>query len=183
MMVIEVKRIDESTKKDISIKNEPFALWGKMIPTYDGNNWSYKIQKYDENKVSEMIFPDENYKYDEMKNEYFFVGAYNEFGKCIGLAIYKKDWLKYLYLEDLKVNKEYRGHGIGELLLDEGKKIAIENGYRGIYTIGQDNNLSACLFYIKSGFIIGGLNTQVYVGTNQANKSNIFFYLDVKLSS
>lgn len=42
-----------------------------------------------------------------------FVGAYNENGKCIGLAVYKKDWLKYIYLEDLKVYKEYRGHGIG----------------------------------------------------------------------
>jgi ribosomal protein S18 acetylase RimI-like enzyme len=182
MIMIEIKRIDESTKDDINIKNESFTLWGKMIPTYDGDNWSYKIQKYDESKVNEMIFPEENYKFDEMKNEYFFVGAYNDCGKCIGLAIYKKDWLKYLYLEDLKVNKEYRGHGIGELLLDEGKKIAIENGYRGIYTIGQDNNVSACLFYIKSGFIIGGLNTQVYVGTNQANKSNIFFYLDTELT-
>jgi hypothetical protein len=48
-----------------------------------------------------------------------------------------------------------------------------------IYTIGQDNNLSACLFYIKSGFVIGGFNTHVYGGTNQANKSNIYFYLDV----
>lgn len=177
--MIEIKRIDESNKNDINIPNEPFTLWGKMIPTYDGNKWAHKIEKYEESKVSEMVFPDENYDFSARKNECFFVGAYNECGKCIGLAVYKKDWLKYLYLEDLKVYKEYRCHGIGKLLLDEGKKIAIENGYRGIYTIGQDNNLSACLFYIKSGFIIGGLNTHVYGGTNQADKSDIYFYLDI----
>lgn len=177
--MIEIKRIDESTKNDINISNEPFTLWGKMIPTYDGNKWAYKTEKFEESNVSEMVFPEENYDFYARQNECFFVGAHSGCGKCVGLALYKQDWLKYLYLEDLKVCKEYRGQGIGKLLLDEGKKIALENNYRGIFTVGQDNNLSACLFYIKSGFVIGGLNTQVYGGTNQANKSNIYFYLDI----
>lgn len=177
--MIEIKRIAETTKNDINIPNEPFTLWGKMIPTYDGIKWAYTTEKFEESKISEMVFPNENYDFDALKKECFFVGAYNECGKCVGLAIYRHDWLKYLYLDDLKVCKEYRGHGIGKLLLDEGKKIAAENGYRGIYTIGQDNNLSACLFYIKSGFVIGGFNTHEYGGTNQANKSNVYFYLDI----
>ncbi len=177
--MIEIKRIDEATKDDINIPNEPFTLWGKMIPTYDGSKWEYTTEKIEAGKVSEMVFPDEKYDFDEMKKERFFVGAYNEYGKCIGLAIYKHDWLKYMYLEDLKVYKEYRGQGIGMLLLEDGKKIAAENSYRGIFTIGQDNNLSACLFYINFGFKIGGLNTHVYGWTNQADKSNIYFYLDI----
>jgi len=152
--MIEIKRITEVTKNDINIPNEPFTLWGKMIPSYDGKKWAYTTEKFVESKISEMIFPDENYDYNALKKECFFVGAYNECGKCVGLAMYRHDWLKYLYLDDLKLCKEYRGQGIGQLLLDEGKKIAAENEYRGIYTIGQDNNLSACLFYVKSGFII-----------------------------
>lgn len=177
--MIEIKRIAEDTKNDINIPNEPFTLWGKMIPTYDGNKWAYITKKFEESKIREMVFPNENYDFDALKKECFFVGAYNECRKCVGLGIYRHDSLKYLYLDDLKVCKDYRGLGIGELLLDEGKKIASENSYRGIYTIGQDNNLSACLFYIKSGFVIGGFNTHVYGGTNQANKSNIHFYLEV----
>jgi ribosomal protein S18 acetylase RimI-like enzyme len=177
--MILIKRIDETTKNDINIPNEPFTIWGKMIPIFDGNKWTYETAKLEEIQVSEMRFPDENYDFNLRKEECIFVGAYDDQEKCIGLAIYKKDWLKYIYLEDLKVSKEYRGNGIGKLLLDEGKNIAIENGYRGIYTIGQDNNLSACLFYIKCGFVIGGLNTYVYRGTNQSNKSDIYFYLDI----
>jgi ribosomal protein S18 acetylase RimI-like enzyme len=176
--MIQIERITESNKNDINIPNEPFTLWGKMIPTYDGNKWAYTTEKFDENKISEMVFPNENYDFASMKNEYYFVGAYNESGKCIGLAVYKRDWYKYLYLEDLKVFKDFRGNNIGKLMLDEGRKIADENGYRGIYTIGQDNNLSACLFYIKSGFTIGGFNTHVYRGTIQEDKSNIYFYID-----
>lgn len=177
--MFKIKRIDEVTKNDINIPNEPFTLWGKMIPTYNGKDWAYTTEKFEENEISKMVFPDIDYDFDALKDECFFVGAYDESEKCIGVAIYRHGWFKYLYLEDLKVSKEYRGHGIGSLLLEEGKKIAGENGYRGIYTIGQDNNLSACLFYIKTGFVIGGLNTHEYVGSNQANKSNIYFYLDV----
>ena len=177
--MITIKQINESTKDDIKIPNEPFSLWGKMIPNYDGEKWDYTIKKYENQDITEMVFPDENYDYDERKADTFFVGAYNEQGQCIGLAIFKQDWLKYLYLEDLKVYKAYKGLGIGKDLIDEGKKIASENGYSGIYTIGQDNNLSACLFYIKYGFSIGGLDTRVYTGTSQAGKSNIFFYAEI----
>ena len=38
--------------------------------------------------------------------------------------------------------------------------------------------VGACLFYLKNGFVIGGLDTHVYVGTSQEEKSDILFYLD-----
>ena len=49
----------------------------------------------------------------------------------------------------------------------------------GIYTEAQDNNLGACLFYLKSGFIIGGIDTKIYSFTPQENKKDIIFYLDI----
>ena len=58
--MIEIKRIDESIMNDINIPNEPFTLWGKMVPTYDGNKWAYKTEKFEESKVGEMVFPEEN---------------------------------------------------------------------------------------------------------------------------
>ncbi len=173
-----IKRIAKSNESDINIPNEPFSLWGKMVPLFDGEKWSYRIEKFEEHVIKDMKFPDEHYQFDDMKSECFFVGAYNDCNQCIGLALYRHDRFKYLYLDDLKISKAYRGFGIGKQLLDEGIKIACENGYIGLYTIGQDNNLSACLFYMKSGFNIGGYNTHIYGGTSQADKGNIYFYLD-----
>lgn len=177
--MITIKRIDASAQQDIRLPNEPFTLWGRMIPTFDGERWAYHTQRFEAGQVSDMVFPDEHYDFEARKKDCFFVGAYNGAGQCIGLAVYAHHWLKYLYLEDLKVNRAYRSQGIGALLLTEGKRIAAENGYDGIYTIGQDNNLSACLFYLHSGFVIGGLGTHVYRGTSQAHKWNIHFYLDL----
>ena len=41
--------------------------------------------------------------------------------------------------------------GIASELIKEGQKYTGELGYKGIYTIGQDNNLAACKFYLKQG--------------------------------
>ena len=65
------------------------------------------------------------------------------------------------------------------MLIEKSKETALEQGYRGIYTQGQDNNLGACLFYMKNGFVIGGLDTHVYTGTSGDGKSDILFYLDI----
>ena len=70
------------------------------------------IKKYSSEKVTEMCFPDENYDYDAMK-ESTFIGAYD--GKnCIGLAILQPGFFKYMYLSDLKVNKNYRDQHVGK---------------------------------------------------------------------
>ncbi|MBQ8848850.1 MAG: GNAT family N-acetyltransferase [Clostridia bacterium] len=71
-----------------------------------------------------------------MSEDHIFIGAYNE-GKCIGLAIMKHEWFKYMYLYDLKVNSAYRGKGIGDMLIDKCKEVAFLHGYRGVYTQGQ----------------------------------------------
>lgn len=52
--MIEIKRIAEATKNDINIPNEPFTLWGKMIPIYDGNKWAYTTEKFEESKIIEL---------------------------------------------------------------------------------------------------------------------------------
>lgn len=174
--MITIKRINEANKADINIKNEPFALFGKMIPLYDGREWSFRTEEFPEAERTEMIFPDENYDFAAMK-DYFFIGAYDG-DECIGLGIYKKEWFKYLYLEDLKVNRRYRKHGVGKLITEEGMKLSHELGLRGVYVVAQDNNLAACKFYISDGYRIGGFNSEVYKGTSQENKKDIYFYKD-----
>lgn len=171
---IEIKIINREHKEDINLKNEPFAIFGRLIPTYDGESWNYTQELFA--KKSELRFPDENYDFDAMTNS-IFIGAYMD-SKCVGLAIMQQAFFKYMYLYDLKVNSDYRSKGIGTMLIDKCKEVAVEQGYRGIYTQGQDNNLAACLFYLKNGFHIGGLDCDVYRGTSQENKRDVLFYTE-----
>lgn len=175
--MIEIKIINEDHKDDINIPNEPFQLIGKMIPSFLNNQWSYRVHYFEETKITEMCFPNENYHFADMRENSVFIGAYDE-GKCIGLAIMQNAWFQYMYLYDLKVSKAYRNRGIATALIQKAAEVCQKQGYSGIYTQGQDNNLAACLFYIKCGFHIGGLDTDVYKGTKQEGKSDIIFYLD-----
>lgn len=127
-------------------------------------------------QTEETCFPDEHYSLDKMAG-CVFLGAYDG-ENCIGVAILQQSLFKYMYLYDLKVNGSYRGRGVGKMLIESAKRIATERGFRGIYTIGQDNNLGACLFYLGTGFRIGGLDTEVYRGTSQEGKADIYFYTE-----
>ncbi|WP_125769027.1 GNAT family N-acetyltransferase [Lapidilactobacillus wuchangensis] len=177
-MTITISRITSKNAADINLPNESFRIYGRMIATFDGQQWAYTTTQLPADQVREMIFPDEHYDFAVLQADHWFVGAYDENDHCVGLAIYKQAWFKYLYLDDLKVNRAYREQGIGQQLLQAGREIAQENNYQGIYTIGQDNNLAACQFYLHSNFVIGGLNTREYFGTSQADKSNLYFYWD-----
>lgn len=175
--MIEIREIDAARKADINIPNEPFALFGRMEVSRVNGQWGYTEVLFGEGEVSEMRFPDENYDYEKMKQNSVFLGAYDG-EKCVGLAILQDAFFKYLYLYDLKVSGACRGQGIGHALIEKAREISKARGYIGLYTIGQDNNLGACRFYLKAGFRIGGLDTEVYKGTSQEGKSDILFYLD-----
>ena len=92
--MVEIKLIDAAHKADILLKNDPFPLYGRMIPDYIDEKWGYSIQKFPPEQCSEMTFPDEPYNYDEMAASTSFIGAYQD-GVCIGLAILEKSFFKY----------------------------------------------------------------------------------------
>ena len=175
--MITTRVVDEDHEADINLKNHPFKLFGLLLPSYQNGKWDHTELLFPEENVTEMCFPDENYDFEAMSQDHVFVGAYDG-GACVGLAILREDFFKYMYLYDLKVNQDCRGQGVGRLLIGACKELAVQRGYRGLYTQGQDNNLGACRFYLKTGFEIGGINTHVYKGTFQEHKKDILFYCD-----
>ncbi|WP_334117563.1 GNAT family N-acetyltransferase [Ligilactobacillus sp.] len=171
--MIEIRLIGPENREDINIPNEPFSMFGKIIPRYEDGKWTWELRR---GEVEEMCFPDENYDYDDMKDS-IFLGAYDG-QDCVGLAILQPGFFKYMYLYDLKVNHSHRRQGTGRMLIEKAKQVASSMGYCGLYTQGQDNNPGACLFYLNTGFYIGGLDTNVYRHTKQEGKADILFYCE-----
>ena len=172
--MIEIRQITARQGADANIPNEPFTLWGRMIPSLRDGVWDYRTEEF--SKQTQMCFPD--FSYDVSDSDAVFFGAYDG-SSCIGVAVLRKAMFRNLYLEDLKVNKAYRGRGIGGRLIDACMEKAKAENMQGVYTVGQDNNLSACLFYLRHGFSIGGFDNRAYRGTQQEDKADIYFYRDI----
>lgn len=171
---MEIRMIDAMHERDINLPNQPFPLRGRMAVTYTGDRWEHRVELLPEEQITEMVFPNENYVYSEMKDS-LFLGAYD--GEiCIGVAIINPAFNR-LYISDLKVGRSWRRKGVGRQLIQRAMELAQERNCAGLYVIAQDNNLDACLFYLSCGFEIGGLDTVVYRGTSQEGKSDIYFYL------
>lgn len=175
MNQIDYRKITKENTKDLQLPNEPFEIFGRMIVNRVGGKWLHETELFE--KKSMMTFPNEVYDFEEINKTGFAFGAYAG-EECVGLAIYQQDWAKYMYLSDLKVKKEYRKRGIAGELISKGMEEAKQCGNAGVFTIGQDNNLAACKFYLKQRFVIGGLNTHGYNHTSQEGKSDIYFYLE-----
>ena len=175
--MIAIRLLAEKDEAAVRLPNEAFSLFGRLLVSHDEDGWHSKEEHFAPEAVEELTFPDENYEIAEVLKQGIAVGAFDG-ENCVGLAIFTDDWLKYMYLSDLKVAGAYRGQGIAEKLLKRGLAEAKKKGYAGIWTIGQDNNLGACRFYLKRGFEIGGLDTLIYRHTNQEEKANLHFYLN-----
>ena len=176
-MNTEIRIIGERNREDINLLNEPFRIFGQLLPSYADGKWRYKTIYYLEEEITEMCFPDYPYDYEEAGRNAVFIGAYEE-DRCIGLAVLREDMFRYMYLDDLKVKAGCRGRGVGKQLIEKCMEIAEKRGRIGVYTIAQDNNLAACLFYLDCGFEIGGFDDRIYRGTPQESKANIIFYRD-----
>lgn len=174
--MIKIRQITAENAADLNLKNQPFVMPGRFIPALQNGIWSYRTEPFTEPQTD--VFPDENYDFAECDKLGIVFGAYED-DTCIGVAIYRDHWLKYMYLYDLKVSAAARGKGVGKKLIKAGMAAAKERGYAGLYTYAQDNNLNACMFYLAAGFEIGGFDNRVYGGTSQAHKADIVFYKDL----
>ena len=83
-------------------------------------------------------------------------------GAFAGRIIVRKDWNKYVFIEDISVVKDFRGKGVGTALIQKTIEWAKKEGMDGLALETQDNNLLACRFYSKCGFKLGAVNTLLY---------------------
>ena len=104
--------------------------------------------------------------------------AYSD-AECIGQIVLRKDWNKYAFVEDICVSKSSRGQGVGTALIQKAIEWAKDKKLYGLALETQDNNLLACRFYSKCGFVIGAVNTMLYKNFQKpwSDATAIFWYL------
>lgn len=144
--------------EDINLTNDYFTLFGRVVPRLQAGKWSYEEVLFD--KASETRFPDDKLDwshYINQEDKALFLAYMND--TCIGQIRIIKDWNRFCYIENIATKKEYRGSGVGTLLLYKAEEWAKQRNLIGMSLETQDDNLGACRFYVKQGFILGGVDT------------------------
>jgi ribosomal protein S18 acetylase RimI-like enzyme len=176
--------IKKLTNKDMTLPiviDDRFIIDSVLCLKATSNSIQYTVKNISpyEKRYSEESESDDQFdlaEYIDNPDQLMYVAiAENE---IIGQVIVRKNWNQMAYIEDIKVNRKYRMHGIGRQLLDKVKEWAKHNGMIGIMLETQHNNVGACKFYEQYGFVIGGFDRYIYNGMeNCADEIAVFWYL------
>lgn len=172
---MEIVKMNQHNLKDVNKANQPFEVIGKIIPAFADGTYTYTEELYE--KPYMKAYPDDTWDYaDYINNPDKTIYLAYSGSECIGQIILKKDWNKYAFIEDICVAKSARGKGIGSALIEKAIEWAKNTGLMGLALETQDNNLLACRFYVKCGFVIGAVNTMLYRNFND-KESAVLWYL------
>lgn len=172
-MHVDIVEISDTNKIDLPLRDQPYDIIGKMKITYDGA-WSYTEQLFDQ-PVHKDFPEDEDCRdeYCQSPEKTVFL-AYVD-GTFAGDIRLRCDWNQYAFIDNIGITPEFRGIGIGTMLIEVAAKWAKQKDMKGLALEMQDTNLLAARFYRKNGFTIGGVNTRFYTNFDN-DEIAVFWY-------
>lgn len=175
---MEILRLSSDTLKDIGRTGEPFEIIGKLKPTFVDDKWTYSEEIYEKSYLHSYPDDDCDYSYYIGNADKAVFLAYSD-TECIGRIVLRENWNKYAFVEDIRVLKPSRGQGVGTALMQKAIEWAKDKKLCGLALETQDNNLLACRFYSKCGFVFGGVDTMLYKNLSQpfSDATAVFWYL------
>jgi ribosomal protein S18 acetylase RimI-like enzyme len=145
-----------------------------QVDTFERNSivTSHLILHVEDNKISYSIVPIEPYEkilsidpedyttfINNPRKTIFFADVD---GEPVGQIKIIPWWNKFAYIEELAINTESRGKGIGRALINRAIEWAKAQGFPGIMLETQTNNVLACKLYESCGFVLSGFDLNAY---------------------
>ncbi|OZB92805.1 GNAT family N-acetyltransferase [Paenibacillus sp. XY044] len=138
----------------------------KPVPSYS-KSYPDEADQGDDGRLSEYIGSPDRAVYLAMAGD-----------RVVGRIMLARNWNRYAFIEDLRVDRNVRGHGIGRKLIEQAVHWAKSGDMPGLMLETQNNNVRACQFYESCGFVIGGFDSNLYRGFKEhAQETALFWYL------
>jgi ribosomal protein S18 acetylase RimI-like enzyme len=173
-MEITIRKIDSGESPQTKSFSRKSMVTSRLVLGMEDEKLVYTIvpvEPYERDYSAEDV----EYGFDDEGPTIFFAEVD---GKLAARIRMMRWWNRFAYVEDLVVNPEYRGLGIGRKLLERGIQWARENHFPGVMLETQDNNVSACTLYQSCGFALGGFDRNVYKAINPNTKETaLYWYL------
>ncbi len=174
-MSVQIVPMTLKNMADLPNRDYPYTVIGRMHLYLADGRWSYEPELYD--IPMEKTFPEE-----EIDREAYVADPHQaaflayDGQRRVGSVLLKCDWNLYGFINDIGVESECRGKGVGRMLLEQAERWAREQGMLGLALEAQDVNLNAARFYEACGFEIGGVNTKLYENFGGPQEYAVFWY-------
>jgi len=151
--------IREAAHSNIDLINRTdssFEITSKLIINLSDDKFSYNVIPVSK-RIKSYVYDEIDYSVyitDENKKIFFLFDG----DKPAGQIILLKYWSGYCYINDIPIDKNYRGKGIGKLLIEKAIEWAKGKNCMGMQVETQDVNVNACKFYERLGFVLGGVD-------------------------
>jgi ribosomal protein S18 acetylase RimI-like enzyme len=167
----EIGKQESAQTKSFSRKSRVKA---RLMLAIENEQLTYSIvpvEPYERNVPAE----DTDYGFDDAGPTIFFAEVN---GRLAGRIKMLRWWNRFAYVEDLVVNPEDRGLGVGRRLLEHGIQWARENQFPGVMLETQDDNVPACTLYQSCGFVLSGFDRNVYKAIHpNTRETALYWYL------
>lgn len=169
-MNICIQEVNDKNSSDINKFTSSFIVDSILKIKCENNSFSYTVEKVP--SYEKIYFDDDeeftNPKdYINSKNKIIYLAYKN--GQVVGQIVLRKNWNNYAFIEDVRVDANCRGEGLGIRLVECAKEWAKARNLAGISLETQNINVRACKFYESCGFMIGGIDNSVYKGIDSEN--------------
>lgn len=167
-------KMTHTTMKDFNKSRDSFTVSGRIIPKFEHDKWTYTEEVFSEPYIKQYEHENIDLSYIDDDNKAVYL--YYDDNNCIGQISLRSNWNGYTLIEDIAVAKKCRQKGIGKALLQQAVEWARQNNCMGLMLETQDVNVSACRFYAKNNFVIGGVDTMLYSKFPTAHELAIYWY-------
>ncbi len=175
-MKISIEAINARNVSDVGKCDAEFTIDSRLVLQVDHGQISYSIEPLPLTKKRYAGHDVDYTTYINASDKTIFF-AYLD-GRLAGQIILLKYWNQFGYIEDIAADAGFRRRGIGRALIDHALRWSQELNLAGLMLETQDNNVSACKFYERCGFQLGGFDRYLYKGINpQTAEVALYWYL------
>lgn len=175
MAKMEIRRATSLTKKDISGRDFTFEISAEVAKPYDALVRDETIVSNPVPAVKKDFGFDES-EFENIKDQDAALFTIVDDEMVYGYIHATRSWNNMVEIRWIVLDVSIRGHGYGQMLLDEVLKWAHQLGVAGVRLESQSNNVAACRFYKRYGFKFGGYDEYLYRGIPQNKRDTALFW-------
>ena len=176
-MEIQIRQMDSQSLHQVDGFNRNSLVSSHLMLHIQDNKISYSVVPVEPYQKILNADPEDYTTFIDNPQKIIFFAEVDRSAKPTGQIKLIPWWNKFAYVEELVVDTEWRGKGVGYALMSRAIEWAKQQGFPGLTLETQDNNVPACKFYEKCGFVLSGFDLYAYKNLDNPSEIALYWYL------